>query len=103
MLETKLMNYVDIVPRLPFGTVFVSWADVLLFYDAEGVDFEQPGVTVFAHKGTVEYGCGHAVLSLGTEAATEAALSSSKSGTYECHLFMEKPSFDDLKQVGAGS
>ena len=101
MLEFKLMNYLDIVPRLHPGTVYVAWPDLLLFFDAGNLSFDQSGFTVFAHKGTVEYGCGHAVLSLGTKAANERPLHGDTSAIFECHRFLEKPTYAELVEAGA--
>ena len=33
MLEMKLMNYVDLLPHLPAGSVFFAWSDMLVFFD----------------------------------------------------------------------
>lgn len=51
MLELKLMNYLDIVGKLPKGTIFVAWADVLLFFHAENVDFTR---CVFLHTNSTK-------------------------------------------------
>jgi hypothetical protein len=52
MLQLKLMNYLDLVPRLAPGSVYIGWSDLLLFFDAEGIDFHRPGTHPPTHPPT---------------------------------------------------
>ena len=99
MLEMKLMNYVDLLPHLPAGSVFFAWSDMLVFFDPEGLDFNAPGITVCAYPSTVAYGSRHAVLALGAEAQRDAP--SGRSFTCECTAYLEKASEEKMRSVGA--
>lgn len=100
MLSIKLMNYLDILPSLPQGTVYVGWSDLLLFFDATGVDFGQAGFTVFAHAGDVDYGVAHAAFVV-DDPSSKAKISAGCSGTYPCRAYYEKASKEQLVAAGA--
>ena len=99
MLEMKLMNYVDLLPRLPAGSVFFAWSDMLVFFDPEGLDFNARGITVCAYPSTVSYGSRHAVLALAAEARRDAP--GGRSFTCECMAYLEKASAEKMRSVGA--
>lgn len=103
MLDLKLMGYLDIVPALPAGSCFVAWSDVLVFFDARGVDFSGEGFTVFGHEGSMAYGAAHAVMVL-EPADASAAFGpgvARRSATYPCRHFFEKASPETLRRAGA--
>jgi hypothetical protein len=85
MLDIKLMNYLDIIPAIPAGTVYVGWSDLLLFFDTQGIDFTKRGFSVFAHPGDVAYGVAHAAFVVGDDAA-KRSISRNEAGTYPCKV-----------------
>ena len=91
------------LPALPAGSCFVAWSDVLVFFDARGVDFSGEGFTVFGHEGSVAYGAAHAVMVL-EPADASAAFGpgvARRSATYPCRHFFEKASPETLRRAGA--
>ena len=95
MLDIKLMNYLDIIPAIPAGTVYVGWSDLLLFFDTQGIDFGKKGFSVFAHPGDVDYGVAHAAFVVSDHTA-KSKIGKNEAGTYECKAYYEKASREKL-------
>ena len=62
------------------------------------------GITLLAHRGTLEWGTGHGVLVLSeadVQKGVPAALESGRNGTFACRGFLEKVHIETMLALGA--